>query len=114
MSKVRYFGIYNGASYSSWDREFVSGFRSLGDAEQHFIDFQSGEVWRDEHRENADGEYVLWSRNERSLTPATSETDYMDLYAAVATPYGTYTMGQEPIYRLFRGERGGFKCERTY
>jgi opacity protein-like surface antigen len=114
MSKTKtpkYFGVYYGPSYHSYDRERMMGFASKEDARRVFDGFYSGSVRYDEYIENTDGYLVPWSMNEYSLTPGTCEEDFIDVYSAYPgdTP-GTYTYGSV-LYRLSWGPRGGIVVE---
>jgi len=112
-NKPKYFAMYHGPSYYSYDTERVMAVPSLRVARDLFCSFYGGSVMYDEYRENADGFYVPWSVNGHSFTPGTSKEDYMDLYVAVEnTLPGTYIMGQEIAYRLTWGERGGIVVEK--
>jgi len=112
-NKPKYFAMYHGPSYSSYDTEFVTGVSSLKQARFLFEQFYSGSVWSDEYRENGEGFYVPWFMGRYSLTPATTREDHMDLYVVHEnTTPGTYILGQEIECRLMWGERGGIVVEK--
>lgn len=113
MSKPKYFGIYSGPSYSSYDAERAMGFSSLKDARHAFQSFHTGGLSYDEYRLNADGCYVPWSMGTYDLTPGASAEDHMDLHVAIPgeTP-GTYDRCEEIECRMMFGERGGIVVER--
>jgi len=112
-NKPKYFAMYHGPSYCSYNTEFVMGVSSLKNARWLFEQFYSGSVWSDEYHENADGFYVPWSLGRYSLTPGTSREDHMDLYYANEnTTPGTYIMSQALVCRLMWGERGGIVVEK--
>jgi len=113
MKRVKYFGVYSGPSYGGFsDTSQLPGFPSIDDAMRYFRRMQRGSTWSDEYRFNADDEYVLWETESHQYTPATTEADSMDLYAAIKTARGTYRRADYPYARLHLGERGGVKIER--
>lgn len=112
-NKPKYFGVYSGPSYFSYDSEYVMGFASLAQARHAFRSFYNGSVWYDEYRENADGLYVPWSIGRYSLTPGTSCEDLMYLYSAHEDPTpGTYFKSEEVNRVMTFGARGGIVVEK--
>lgn len=111
--KPKYFAIYGGPGYMSYDRESVMGFASLKDARRAFQAFYDGSVWHDEYIVNPDGYYVPWKMDTFSLTPGTSRHDWMDLYfVSENTTPGTYIMSEDLEVRMVFGERGGIVIEK--
>lgn len=112
-NKPKYFAVYGGPSYLSYDRESVMAFASLKDARHGFQSFYNGGIWHDEYILNPDGYYVPWRLGAYSRTPGTSERDWMDLYVVSenSTP-GTYIMSEDIECRMMFGERGGIVVEK--
>jgi hypothetical protein len=112
MKSIKYFGIYTGPSYGGYSEvEQLPGFFSTEHAMRYFRDFQAGQVYSNEYMMNNDVEYVLWETDALSNTPATTEGDSMDIYAAIKTSRGTYQRADYPYARLYLGERGGVRIE---
>lgn len=110
MKKVKYLGVYTGASYFSYLTEYVMAFSSLAEAREAFRDFYDGHVRYDEYRENADGLYVLWERNKHSDTPGASEDDVLYVYAATADDEG-YLKEEYASFQISFGKRMGIRTE---
>lgn len=112
MNKPKYFATYHGPSYYSYDRGRMDGFSSISSARQHMRNRQRGLDYSDEYRENEDGNMVLWNSSRRMDFPATTQSDYMDLFEAIPNGDGTY--GHSELgYRLSVGPRGGIVVEKN-
>ena len=112
MNKPKYFATYHGPSYYTYDMESMDAFGSLKEAVQAMRNRQMGYDYPEEYRENGDGSMILWNSSRRMDFPATTEFDYMDLFAAIPNGDGTYGHGDYIDYRLTIGERGGIVVER--
>lgn len=108
-----YFATYNGPNHSSWDLSTVEAFRSVEEARRALRTRTSGSRGSDDtrkYRRNDDGLYVRWSWGYADFLG--SESDYIDLYAAIKASDGQWEMGEDIIYRLTLGERGGVMVEK--
>lgn len=108
-----YFATYNGPSHSHWDLDRVERFDSIADAKESLRRRTSGLRGTDdtyEYRRNEDGLYVPWSMAYVDFLG--TESDYIDLYAAIKSNDGQWEMGEDIIYRLTLGERGGVVVEK--
>lgn len=110
MNKPKYFATYHGPSYGSYDMEFMDAFGTISDAMQAMRNRQMGYDYPEEYRENGDGTMVLWNSTRRMDFPATTESDYMDLFTAIPNDDGSYSVG-EFVCRLTVGPRGGIVVE---
>ena len=111
MATYRYFGQYSDSSYSSYDRQYMNGFKSITDAHWFFQSVQSGQATGVEFQQNANGAYVLWE-NTYSQFPATTSAGELLLYRGERNSDGEYYVSDAPFYRISVGERGGVKGER--
>lgn len=111
--KIKYLATYNGPSYGGWDSyEQMDAFSSIEDARQAMSLRQGGHDYVTTYKENDDNFYVPWSRGQYTEFPGTTTEDRMDLYLAVDLDDGEYSRGDDPMYRLTVGPRGGIKVEK--
>ncbi len=111
--RIKYLTQYSGPSYGSLDMEHMDGEASLYCA---MVSFRRRNVMGyddvNTFRENPDGTYVAWELDRRVAFPATTNSDYMDVYYAIPVD-GGYTLG-DWAYRITLGPRQGVRSERVW
>jgi hypothetical protein len=112
-AKVRYLGVFNGASYYGYGLDKMDAYTSIEAARTSLFHRLVDEMdYVTTYAENADSEYVVWEKDEFTRFPATTDQDYIDLYKVIEWEDGALSRAAEPYYRLTMGPRKGVKVEK--